>query len=859
MLKKKPGLGLLLLCVSLLTACQGGRLGTNDGRALEAPDLLPAIPQVQLPAVDPALLTRLQSADANEDIQVIVGFHGRSAATKEQLLQVASHGVTRALPLRHLPIAGVLAKPAQVRSMMADSSLRSLWHNAQLEYDDERANYLTSVDQTIAAPELTDATGQPITGEGVTIFVNDSGVDGTHPDLSYGDKVLANALAHTNLRMYALTIADVIDGFPAEAFPTTWTEGVPNTDFLGSHGTHVAGIAAGDGSASDGKYTGAARGANIVGYGSGATLLVLDALGGFDFAAEIAKNRPEYNLRIVTNSFGDPSQQGMAFEPSDPTNIATKILTDLGLIVVFSAGNSGNGPDSITGNYKKAPWILIAGNGTMDGYLADSSSRGALGNGSYELEIDGEIFLVEDRPTVITPGTDYISARAIALDPFTPLDFEADFSNGDIEPQYLPFYTQKTGTSMAAPHLAGLVAMLLQAKPDLTWREVKSIFKTTATNMPGYAPWEVGAGFANIEAAVAMAQGLNDYGSVNHLNREFNAVVATATPREESFTLDFLPVGPTDTVEFEVADDIALVIASWVMPDTGTCTCAVVLMDPAGNRYGSGIALPVLAPKVSASAPGMTGTWTLTVSGIGAVSGVAVDPLGVTNGVALPGLGMDIKVQQFPSGEVTGLDDVLGVHPAESLIQAAVARRLMDSRSNGLFEPDAPLLVGELIEYLMSWGVRQTRDHGQAAPAAGEQGRRLAAALEAVQRKGALILDSSDESRALIESSLDVSAPASRQLVAYTLVQAMGLQSVVEQEENYDLVYVDEEGFYLILDSFDVDPEKLGHLQEAIFLGILDVTVAGELAAYVYPKESMTRAEFAAMAMRAYGSIVFPE
>jgi serine protease AprX len=612
--------GLAALLTVVLAACGSSNPLTADLGGGASPLDPRAVAKACTVASAAAVEDRLSLLDPDAIGEFVVTFEGEGPLKAPQLDLLKNLGLS-GIYLSRLPIVGVLASAEQARALMRTPGVRSVVFNDVLEYEDDVARTLTSVDRAAQQPELVNADGEAITGKGVTILVNDSGIDGTHPDLPFGSKVVENVMAATSLRLLSELVIN-----PPVMLPHTPTEGVPNSDVGGSHGTHVAGIAAGSGAASGGKFAGAARGANLIGYGSGAVILVLDALGGFDYALKILDERPDLNLRIVTNSFGSPGDQGTCFDPSNPTNIATKQLADRGVIVVFSAGNSGNAPNSITGNFKKAPWILIAGNAQKSGLLAPSSSRGALGaSQTYEVEVDGEILTVEDRPTVITPGTDYISARAVAADPFLPLDLSSDVLDEDFTPAQVPFYTKKTGTSMAAPHLAGLTALLLEANPELTWREVKEIFKRTATNVPGYDSFEVGAGFANAEAALAMALNLrSDYGQTNHVTRRFNSVIGLGPSTTQSFDLLFLPAGPNESVDFEVGPEIGLVLAQWNRPDTSTCACTVVLFDPNGNRFGGPIALPVLAPRVAVAAPGVPGTWTLTVRGIGSVSGVSV-------------------------------------------------------------------------------------------------------------------------------------------------------------------------------------------------------------------------------------------
>lgn len=803
---------------------------------------------------------RLALLGPAETAAVIVSFEGRGPLAAPQLKLLEGLGLGGVF-MQKLPIAGLIATKAQIQALQKLPGVRSVRFNDQLSYDDDVARRLSSVEQAQASPDLRNAAGEPITGKGVTILVNDSGVDGLHPDLAFGTKVIENVQGHTNLQ--GLLDLGLVD---RKMFPFTPTEGVPNTDLGGSHGTHVAGIAAGDGTASDGKFAGAAKGASLIGYGSGAVLLVLDTIGGFDYAMQTLDEHPEYNLRIVTNSFGNTGDVDTCFDPEDPTNIATKALADRGVLVVFSAGNSGSGHGTITGNFKKAPWVLTAGNGEKTGLLAPSSSRGRLSGGVYEVEVDGEKMIVEDRPTVVTPGTDIISARAIAADPFAPLDTEADIAAGDIPPEQIPYYTHKTGTSMAAPHLAGLTALLLEANPALTWREIKPIFKASATNMPGYAAWETGAGFANVEAALAMALNLRkDYGAANKLLRGAFASTGYAGSKSETYSLIFEPTGALSTVqEFEVGADTALVVAKYSMPDAPVCTCAVLLIDPAGNRYGSGIALPVLGANVAATAPGMAGTWTVQMRGIGSVSGVALDPTGMSNGVAPPATA-EVKVEQFLAGAPVGVDDVVG-HPLEQQVLFAVSRRLVDG-AGAKFEPDAPLTRGLLAEYLMQWGLRQTRAiAGTAKFADAADNALLSLASEAVTRKGQLLMDLGLESAPLMlldGASFNAGAVASREQVAYALVQATGHEAAAKAiDPAAALSVTDADGNTVpVMDAGEIDPALRGHLAVALQLGILDAEireVAGAKQAYLRPKAGLSRAEYAAFAARTYASVPFP-
>lgn len=421
-----------------------------------------------------------------QSIDAIVTFKGDGAPSDSQLKLLKSLGIKQGMTFQSLPIAGIVATPEQIKVLAGNTEVLSIYDNEKLKYENNTATDITGVDQLREDDSFRKLNGGlPVSGKGIGVVVNDSGVDGTHPDLKFGSHVVQNIMGAANL--HAVN----------EILPITYVDNVPNTDSTGGHGTHVAGIVGGTGEMSGGKYEGVAPGANIIGYGSGAAVAILDTIGGFDYALT---HQAQYNIRVITNSWGDTGDVGTDFDPFDPINIATKKLYDRGIVTVFSAGNSGPGEATISGNYKKAPWVITVAAGTKQGKLADFSSRGVSGK-SGSVVVDGEIFQWFDWPTVTAPGEVIVSTRVIA--PVSSLGITDDINN--IEPAYLPYYTTMSGTSMAAPHVAGIVALMLEANPRLSPAEVKDILQKTATNMSGYETWEAGAGYVNAYTAVDMA------------------------------------------------------------------------------------------------------------------------------------------------------------------------------------------------------------------------------------------------------------------------------------------------------------------------------------------------------------------
>ncbi|MGQ0833326.1 MAG: S8 family serine peptidase, partial [Gammaproteobacteria bacterium] len=591
----------------------------------------------------------LSGASPTDRLEVIVSFHGDGPLNAAQASSLRAIGV-KGFYFQRLPIAGALATPAQIASIAARADVRSVWLNEELEYENDGSTEITGVDRMRTDRNLRAATGLPYSGKGVGVLINDSGIDGTHSDVQYPSHVVQNVAGQTNLRAWD------------DLLPITYTEGVANTDIGSGHGTHVAGIVGATGARSGGLYEGVAPGADLIGYGSGAVIFILDSLGGFDYALV---HQVKHNIRVVSNSFGASSDVGTDFDPNHPTNIATKRLADRGIVIVFSAGNSGSGESTITGNFKKAPWVALAAAGNKFGNLANFSSRGLEGKRGTVV-IDGETFEWEDRPTVTTPGVNVISVRASTGDTWT------DIADETIAPAFRPFYTSLSGTSMAAPHLSGIVALMLEANPQLDWRDVKRILQETATNVPGEEPWETGAGYANAYAAVARAAEVRtDFGRTVNMLRTFNSVSRISVLRNEVHPIAFTPVGTTQTIEFPVSADEARVAASAFVNNN---TVAVVLIDPAGTRYGSAISLPLLGPSIAASAPARPGIWKLTVRGIGSVSGVALDPLRLTNGTAAPAT-INVRLKTWKVDGSGGPGDITG-HPAQGMIEFAVRERL---------------------------------------------------------------------------------------------------------------------------------------------------------------------------------------
>ncbi|WP_295940025.1 S8 family serine peptidase [uncultured Xanthomonas sp.] len=433
--------------------------------------------------LDSLLESKLASTPLTDELQIVITYKQSKPVSAAQLTVLHDLGITRGVSMQTLPIAGALATPEEILALAERDDVASIYYNAPLRYFNQDARQATGVDRAQSNPGDFGRT-VPYTGRGVGVLINDSGIDATHRDLAYGDRVVQNVLANTNLHNLNSML------------PVTYLEGVPNTDAGSGHGTHCAGTVGGSGAQSGGKYRGVATGASLVGYGSSGVLLVLDALGGLDYAAS-HQNSFKDPIRVVSNSWGTSGK----FDPADPVNVATYELYKRGIVSVFAAGNDG--PKEDTHNpYAQAPWVISVAAGNVDGTLADFSSRGKAGERDTFTTADGKSWTHINQPSITAPGVDIISTRA-STGLLPPLAAQKDEKL--IAPAQLPFYTTMSGTSMATPHVAGVVALVLEANPNLTPDQVKDLIERTATPMAGRASWEVGAGYLNAYSALREA------------------------------------------------------------------------------------------------------------------------------------------------------------------------------------------------------------------------------------------------------------------------------------------------------------------------------------------------------------------
>jgi subtilisin family serine protease len=242
------------------------------------------------------------------------------------------------------------------------------------------------------------------------------------------------------------------------------------------HGTHVAATIAGTGAASGGSRKGVAPGAGLLvgkvlddnGSGSDSSVIA-----GMEWAVDAG-------AAVVNMSLGAGPTDG-----TDPLSTAVDRLTaQSGTLFVVSAGNDGG--DFTVGAPGAASAALTVGAVDRTENLAEFSSRGPrLG----DLAI---------KPEITAPGVGIVAARAGGTSMGTPVD---------------EHYTAASGTSMAAPHVAGAAALLAQAHPDWAASALKDALVSTANPHDDLNVFEQGGG--RVDVARAVGQKVHGTGVLN--------------------------------------------------------------------------------------------------------------------------------------------------------------------------------------------------------------------------------------------------------------------------------------------------------------------------------------------------------
>ena len=373
---------------------------------------------------------------------------GVSLADGRSLVRAAGGHVTGTVPI----IRGVAARlPAGARPAIArDDRVKAVSVNAPARSQGDFID--TSRLATVYPRSVFAVASWPAaTGAGVGVAVIDTGLDGRLPDFAAADgssRVVASAVTNPD----ATTALDTY-----------------------GHGTHVAGILAGNGAnraasdPADGKYIGIAPRANLISVKASddaGNATILDAIYGLQFAVE---HKDQFNIRVANLSLSSTVAESYR---TDPLDAAVEAAYFSGIVVVAAAGNRGAAADAASYAPGNDPFAISVGavddRGTAlrtDDTYTDWSTIGATQDGFA-------------KPDIAAPGAHIVStlARRSAFSGLCP----TCVVDGD--------YIRLGGTSMAAPVVAGIAALMLERHPGWTPAQVKSTMIATGRDIGGRVP-----------------------------------------------------------------------------------------------------------------------------------------------------------------------------------------------------------------------------------------------------------------------------------------------------------------------------------------------------------------------------------
>jgi serine protease AprX len=448
--------------------------------------LLTAVPSYA--GIEPApskCSSDLQSAiGQNGTVTVIVQFH--QMPTSKYLKAAESGGATIQTKLPMITAVAMTVPVSMLAELANNSNVVYITPDRQISAtaNPPTEEFATAVEANVAEAQF------GFNGTGVGVAVIDSGI-AAHPDL------------------------DNASGTSRVVYAKSFVVGDKTTPDKYGHGTHVAGLVAGNGSSSgtanhySATYAGMATDVNLINLrvldknGSGTDSQVIAAL------QEAITLKSKYNIRVINMSLGRPIFESFTLDPVDQ---AVEAAWKAGIVVVVAAGNNGryaptNGFGTIGVPANDPAVITVGATLTMgtstrvDDEIASYSSKGPTA-------IDHIV-----KPDLVAPGNRLVSLRVkgSTLDKNYPQD-EIAPTKGTAK------YFRLSGTSMATPLVSGAVALMLQQNSSLTPDQVKARLMLTAWKGFGqftssvddsgnvysneYDIFTYGAGYLDIDAAL---------------------------------------------------------------------------------------------------------------------------------------------------------------------------------------------------------------------------------------------------------------------------------------------------------------------------------------------------------------------
>lgn len=426
----------------------------------------------------------------NTSGRAIIGFtHDIDQST---ITRLSRAGITRAVVIEMIDAVGVLGPIDSYRAIAGWRDVAYVDADTRLRFENFGAKADTKVVDVRGGKK---PLARKYDGSGVTVAVMDTGIDNNHPDLQ--DRIVKNLSFEPGWFMDMLE-----DGVYSDQL----SEATGTPLDTGGHGTHVAGTVAGTGVAGMGEdFSGVAPGASIVNLkiaeahqGPGCQVDVMcdigwemNALVGYEYAIEHRAD-PVYpgGIRVINNSWSTAEVDS----DIEPITLIVQAAFRKGIVSVFAAGNAGDGRDTVALGPNRAEEVITVG-ATCKTAKYTTTARCA----------PGQIASFSSRGRAVdvsAPGVGIWSTSALGFGNGTtaapPADDRQASANNTV------YYVAYSGTSMATPHVSGIVALMLQASPRLTPGEVERLLIRTSTDKgkKGFDN-DYGFGFVNAQKAVA--------------------------------------------------------------------------------------------------------------------------------------------------------------------------------------------------------------------------------------------------------------------------------------------------------------------------------------------------------------------
>jgi subtilisin family serine protease len=482
---------ILAACGAALAVCSVSAFGGPEKFRADLPDVLANAQDGELVPVTIIMQAQAEPFDLNELRSMDKAMRRQFVIEELQAVASATQGGVmgildlafqngQAADVNSLWLANAVA--AKVTAEVA-LQLSDLPEVAYLNYDrpvgrevfparpalgmDDAGGVLTAIECGVSLMNAPTAWSNGYTGAGIVVADIDTGTCITHPDIAGQIWTNPGEIPGNN-------IDDDGNGYKDDIHGWSWDGGVSNSNISDNqgHGSHTAGTVAGDGT--QGTQCGMAPDARLQ------TVKFWNSLSGESAAWSCMQYSLQNGAHLSTNSYG-------WLHAWNPDRVTWRTLCEnafaAGMVQVFAAGNEGTsyGIDSVRTPGDVPDQITVgATNCSMN--IASFSSRGPVTWSTVPGYNDWPYPPGKLKPTISAPG------------------------DGTVSHNICSGYATLSGTSMATPHVAGAVALMLEANPNLDHYQVKQILKDTAIDRGTSGPDNTyGAGFVDAWAAVQAA------------------------------------------------------------------------------------------------------------------------------------------------------------------------------------------------------------------------------------------------------------------------------------------------------------------------------------------------------------------